>query len=168
MSSCQCHHVVKMSPHDPHYKSWKRSSLSETLAILPSCVRCPDRLVHIINLVHIVHPHDHPVPHVLFKDSLEEIKLEANNISEIAPGTFFGLNHLRWEENIIMRSTLTLTWTMMMKRGWIQYIVYDGDVLIFIGCCAGPEKLIWVPFIIMIMMRRLWWWYDDEEENVDD
>ena len=81
--------------------------MSETLAIMPSCVRCPDRLVHIIHLVHIVHPHDHPVnfvhrhdhpiPHVLFKDSLEEIRLEANNISEIAPGTFFGLNHLRWE-----------------------------------------------------------------------
>merc|ERR1719458_179421 len=37
----------------------------------------------------------------IFVDSLEEIKLEANNISEIAPGTFFGLNHLR---NVNLRS----------------------------------------------------------------
>ena len=36
------------------------------------------------------------------QDSLEEIALEANNISEIAPGTFFGLNHLRWEMIMIM------------------------------------------------------------------
>ena len=64
------------------------------------CVRCPDlHLVHIVHPydhpVNFVHRHDHPIPHVLFKDSLEEIRLEANNISEIAPGTFFGLNHLR-------------------------------------------------------------------------
>ena len=39
--------------------------MSETPAIWPSCVRCPDRLVHIIHLVHFVHPHDHLVPHVL-------------------------------------------------------------------------------------------------------
>ena len=102
--------LSKCHPHDPHHNSFKDSLEEVKLeakacyqAILCSLSKCPDHLVHIIHLVHIVHPHDanfvdphdHPVPHVLFKDSLEEIKLEANNISEIAPGTFFGLNHLR-------------------------------------------------------------------------
>ena len=43
--SCHLVNVImssKCHPHYPHYKSWKRSSLSETLAIMPSCVHCPN------------------------------------------------------------------------------------------------------------------------------
>ena len=90
-------------------KKAQRSEVERHLVHLVRLAHLVQHLVHIVHPhdhpvnfvhphdhpVHFVHPHDHPVPHVLFKDSLEEIKLEANNISEIAPGTFFGLNHLR-------------------------------------------------------------------------
>ena len=48
------------------------------------------------------------------QDSLEEIALEANNISEIAPGTFFGLNHLRWEMIMIIVMIIIMIMTMIM------------------------------------------------------
>ena len=58
------------------------------------------------------------------QDSLEEIALEANNISEIAPGTFFGLNHLRWEMIMIMIMLIIIMIMMIIIMIMIMIMIF--------------------------------------------
>ena len=61
------------------------------------------------------------------QDSLEEIALEANNISEIAPGTFFGLNHLRWEMIMIMMIIIMIMMMIIIIMITIMVIIIIND-----------------------------------------